>query len=341
MSSTSEPQTFRELQDDFISRIKESSTVASKVTQAKRLLNTALVDMHQAPGKSFSWPEKPGVLITHAPYDTGTVTITAANRNFVTGASTLWNTAVPGFGFNNVRVGGKIKFAGGLDNYEVALVGSDNSLTLTSVYIGDALSAASYTYYEDDYALPGDFEEFVDLRMFSTDLNIPLVGRTDFRRMFPRNDLPQRPKVATHIQLDFSGTAAAQHRVTLYPPPDDEYQIPYWYRSNYLAVTTTGTRQSRMVNDSDEPIVPLGKRQAITLYAIYEYYRDDKDDMPRAQEAYRIYTEFMKRIVGDKSASDSRPQLIVASRGRGMRGNQRFDYGNRFDQIRDIKRWGY
>lgn len=339
MSTTTEPQTFSELYGDFIAKVKESAT-PSLVTIAKRHINDALVNVHRNPGSKFPWPTRRGVLITHAPYSTGTVTIdTATSRTAVTGASTLWATTVPGFGFNNVRPGGKITFAGDTENYIVGTVSAQGALTLETVYVGADLSAASYVYFEDEYSLAADFEDFVDIRFFSTDMEIPLVGRTDFRRATPRNDRPGKPKIATQIQVDFAGNTAAQHRVVLHPYPDDEYQIPYWYRSNYLAVNTGGMRQSRLVADSDEPVVPIGKRHGITLYACYEYFLYTKDDLPRAQTIYAEYIDFMKRISGETTASDARPQLIAGGHGRGLR-EQRFGSSSYIDELRDFRRWG-
>jgi hypothetical protein len=97
-------------------------------------------------------------------------------------------------------------------------------------------------------------------------------------------------------------------------------------------------RQSRLVEDTDEPVVPIGKRQAISLYAMYEYLLYIKDDV-RAETAKGEYAEFIKRIAGEKSASDSRPQMIVRRRGHGYP-DQRYDSGGRADSLGDFGRWG-
>ena len=315
------------------------STGATEREVAKRLLNTALVNCHLNPGHKFPWAERRGVIITHAPYSTGTVSITTAtSRTAVAGASTLWSTAVTGYAFDNAREGGKIKFAGGPEHYIVYSVTSDTALSLLTTYVGDDLSAVSYVYYEDEYALEQDFLRFVDMQNFSTEMEIPLIGRTDFRRYFPRNDLTGRPKVATQIQVSFSGSVNAQHRVVFNPAPNDEYQIPYWYVTRYLAVSSIGTLQDRMDADADEPIIPRGKRQMLTLYAKFEYYNDYKDDA-RAAGAFQEYEIYLKRVAGEVTASDAKPQLYVAHGGRGGIGRQRYDYGSRFDEIRDRWRW--
>src|ERR1043166_6952972 len=219
MSTTTEPVTFSDLQADFLSRMQMGRGTTETET-AKRLINTALVNMHQNPGSKFPWLERRGVVITHATYNTGTVSITAASsRTAVTGSSTLWNTAVSGFGFNNTRVGGKVKLASTPEIYEVGAVGSDTALTLATRYTGDDLSGASYIYFEDEYDLASDFGSLIDARNFSTAWNLPVIPRTDFRRRYVRNDYFQRPKVATLIQLAFSGATTPRHRVVFHPAP--------------------------------------------------------------------------------------------------------------------------
>lgn len=332
MSTSTEPITFSDLQSDFLARIGASSNSTS-TAMAKKQINIALVNMHNNPGSKFPWAERRGVLITHAPYSTGTVDIAAATRTTVSGTTTLWNTAVTGFGFNNARIGGKMTFSGLTEVYEVSAIGSDTAITLSSVYTGDALTAATYQYFEDEYALAADFLRFVDLRKFSDEMNIPLIGRSEFRRSFPRNDITGKPRVATTYTLDFSGSTTPVVKVVLHPYPDDEYSIPYWYVSSYLGVTSAGTRQRNLSGDTDEPIVPREKRYGITLYALFEYYRDYKDDIQRAQECYREYQVLMGRFLNDDDRGADKARFMV--RKRGSYHKQRFDVGNRFDEILD------
>ena len=332
MSHTTEPITFLDLYGDFADRMRMSSNSTSTII-AKRAINTALVNMHNHPASKFPWAERRATLITHAPYSTGTVDIAAATRTTVSGTSSLWNTAVTGFGFNNARIGGKMTFNGLTEVYEVSAVGGDTSITLASVYTGDALTTATYQYFEDEYALAADFLRFVDLRKFSEEMDIPLIGRSEFRRSYPRNDVSGKPRRATTYTLDFSGSTTPVTKVVLHPYPDDEYSIPYWYVSSYLAVTSAGVRQRSLSSDTDEPIVPREKRYGILLYALYEYYRDFKDDVTRSQDCYREYTQLMQRFLGELDRGTDKPQFIVRKRREYHR--QRYSTDTRFDEILD------
>lgn len=334
-----------DLRRDLLERLREATGVTATNTIADRFLNQALHDMHISPQAKAPWAERRAFLLTHATYSTGTVTISASTRTTVTGTTTLWNTAVTGMGFNNARAGGKMTFAGDTDVYEVASVESDTSLTLTSRYIatpatlgGPALAAGStYTYFEDEYALASDFFRPVDLRSFDLDATIPLVGGMEFRRKAPRNSVTGKPRVATLIQLAFSGSTTPRPRVVFYPPPDVVYSIPYTYITSNLAVSSGGVEQVQLTATTDEPIVPLRYRHLIVLHALKTWYRDRKDD-PRSKEAKAEYDELMVRITGDTTIGQDRPRLVPRTgqyyHRRQTRRGIRYQTGTEFDDLR-------
>src|SRR3989304_8008206 len=121
-------------------------------------------------------------------------------------------------GYNNTRVGGKMACGGSSEVYEVSAVGSDTSITLVDRYIsnlGTGLAGGStYTYFEDEYALVADFFRPVNVREFSTDLPIPLIGEDWFRRRYPRKNTTGVPKVGAIFQKSFEiGRASCRERV--------------------------------------------------------------------------------------------------------------------------------
>jgi hypothetical protein len=326
-------KTLADLKEDFLVRVRESQTVTANGTLATRYLNIALQDMHIEQLNRFPWAERRGVLVTRAPYSTGTVSITtASSRTAVTGTSTVWTTT-DSYGIANVRVGGKIKFSGLNEIYEVSAVGGAGALTLATQYTGDDLADETYTYFEDEYSLVSDFARFVDLRNFSTDLNIPLIDRRESRLSYPRNDVSGQPRVATSFIRPFSSSSALRHTVAFHPYPSAAYSIPYWYVTNNLAVTSAGVEQERLSSDTDEPIVPHQYRHVIVFHALYHFYRDLKDDV-RSQEAKAEYIDLVTRICGDAvGVGDNRPRFLVPRSHSARR--QRYSTGTTFDEIRD------
>ncbi|MGE0372986.1 MAG: hypothetical protein AB7Q01_14045, partial [Gammaproteobacteria bacterium] len=184
MSTSTQPTTFADLYADLMSRARVDANQTINATNAKKLINTALFDMHLGNGERFPWAERQGVLQTHAPYTTGTVSITRGSAT-LTGSGTAWNTANSD-GVNNARIGGKIQLPGDDTVYEVAAAGGDTTITLAPNYIGDDLSAETYTYFEDEYALATDFLKPIDKNRFDGRGTIEIIDRRVFRSRFTR-----------------------------------------------------------------------------------------------------------------------------------------------------------
>lgn len=339
MSATTQVTDFSDLITDFISSARDQVGVTAINNVVKRYLNRGLLDMHVNPGNFVPWAIRSGMLTTHDDYTTGTVSITiATSRTAVTGASTTWNTLATGYTFNNVRARGRIVFSGSLDVHTVSSVTSDTALVLVDNYVGTAnLSGATYTYFEDEYALVSDFLRPVNLRSFSTELDIPLIGSAEFKRLYPRNANPGPPRVAMTTQLSFSGNTTPRLRVVLHPPPDAVYLIPYDYITSNLAVTSAGVEQAQLSGDTDEPIVPLRYRHLIVLNALRLWYMFELDNQATADKTKLEFIDLMSRVKGDTSIGQDRPRFMPQAMFKlGLRTRRgRWGSGTSFDQLRD------
>lgn len=335
MSATTTPTTFSDLYTDVLNRVRANSSDTTSIQIAKRLVNQGLHDVHIV--RNWPWAERRARLNTNATYTTGTVAIALSARTTVTGTDTLWNTAVTGMGFNNVRAGGKIRFDSS-DIYTVDSVASDTSLTLTERYTGTAaLSGDTYTYFEDEYALASDFWRLVDMRQFSDVVDIPVYSRMDFYRRFPRNSTLGNPLGCTIIDLAPSGSVSPQPRVLFHPAPNSVMTIPYRYITSNLAVSSAGAAQTQLSADADEPIIPLRYRHVLIFYAIAHWYRDRKDDA-RAQSANAEYVDLVRRMAGDLAPEHDTARIIRRQpmrRNFSARGATRYGIGTRFDEMRD------
>ena len=340
MSATSQVTDLNDLRTEVISAVRDQTGVTAINNVVDRYINRALMDIHINPGNHVPWAIRSGTLITHATYTTGTASITVAtSRTAVTGASTAWNTAVTGYSFNNVRARGKIVFSGQLDVYSVSSVTSNTALVLGENYIGSSnLSASSYTYFEDEYALVSDFLRPIDLRSFSTELDIPLIGPADFRRLYPRNAISGPPRVATTIQLGFSGSTTPRLRVVLQPVPDTIYLIPYDYITSNLAVSSAGVEQTQLSATTDEPIIPLRYRHLIVYRALADWYKFQQDDT-RAASANVQFIDLLARVKGDTTVGQDRPRFMPWQSWAGTthprRRGSRWATGTWFDQLRN------
>lgn len=342
MSATSQLTTFEDLYTDLLNRARASTSGASTVEQAKRYVNIALADIHLGFDYKLPWCERQSTLITMAPYTTGTVSITVGSTS-LSGSSTAWNTN-NSYGVANMRAGGKLTIAGTTDIYRVSSVASDTSATLQTRYVASSdASAASYTYFEDEYALASDFLRPVDLQQFSSAFAIPIISRTEFRRRYPRPNVSGIPKVACLLDEGFSSNTTPVRKIQFYPYPDKAYIIPYAYITTAIGVNASGTNLTSLSSDTDEPIVPLRYRHAIVFHALYHWYRDKRDDA-RSQEAKAEYIDIMQRIVTDHDIGTHAKAQIQPVGGRywqyarspyGRRGGKMvYDLHDEFDQFK-------
>ena len=337
MSSTSQLTDYSDLYTDLLNRIRADTSQSATATQSKRYINVALHDMHLGTDYKFPWAERSGRLLTQAQYTIGTVTVSQGGTA-LTGGSTTWNTN-NAFSVKNMRANGKIKIAGGLTPYVISAVSSDTAATISSKFTESDVSAQTYVYYEDEYDLASDFLRPVDWQRFSDEVNISLVGRSEFRRRYPTNSTPGRVAVATLIDFAPSGNTTPIRRVRFHPPPSTAMTIPYAYITSNLAVSSAGVGATSLSADTDEPIVPLRYRHTIVFHALTHWYRDKKDDT-RSQEAKNEYTDIMLRIMADSDIGASRPQIQPRVDHYAQRakkpwrgGTGRFDLNGKFDRM--------
>ena len=307
MSVTQQTTTFADLYTALMNAVRSDTSTTATISQAKRAINIALQDMHLGFDYKFPWAERSARLITQAQYTTGTCTATLGSTA-LSGQSTLWNTNND-FTVKNMRANGKILIGGGTVPYIISSVSSDTAAVLSSKFTEATETEQTYVYYEDEYDLASDFLRPVDLRRFSSEANIDLIGRSEFRRRFPSNSVPSSyPSVACINDFAPSGSTTAIRRVQFSPPPSGNLTIPYTYITSNLAISTLGAAAANLSADTDEPIIPLRYRHALLYHALYHWYRDKKDDT-RSAEAKGEYTDIMLRIVGDVEIGANRPQI--------------------------------
>lgn len=341
MSSTSQLTTYADLYTDLQNRTRVTTGVTATETQAKRYINIALQDIHLAFDYKLPWMERRAILRTHAPYSTGTVAVTPGSA-IVTGSSTLWNTANT-YGEMNAIAGGKMTIEGGYEIYQIVSVAGNTLLSVSQKFIGSAaITDGSYIAFVDEYALASDFLRPVDFASFADDHSIPLVGRGEWRRRYPRPNVSGRPRAAAILDLSFNASTTPVRKVALYPYPDAVYSIPYTYISNAVAVTSAGVEGTALSGDTDEPTMPLRYRHAIVFHALYHWYRDKRDDA-RSQEAKAEYVDIMQRIVNDQEVgthvqASIQPRMGMYTRHAlhpySKRGGRRMDLNNDFDWLR-------
>ena len=299
MSETTQYTTFADLYQGLLRRVRVSTGVTATDNQAKHYINVALQDIHLGFDYKLPWCERRDVVRTKAPYTTGTVSATVGSTT-ITGTGTAWTTANSYSETNMVGLG-KIIFSGSSEIYRISAPASNTTATLLNKYVGsENLTDSEYIYFEDEYALNSSFLRPIDMQMFSPQMNIALISRSEFRKRFPVVNVSGRPRYACLVDSITSPEIGLPSRkVLLYPYPDQTYNIPYTYITSTVATTSTGSSSlTSMSSDTDIPTMPLRYRHAIIFHALAHWYRDRKDDA-RSKAASVEYQSIMDRIVGD------------------------------------------
>lgn len=336
MSSTTAVKDFQDIYTEILNKMKQPTNVSALTAQAKRYANTGLQDMVFGFEYKLPWLEREAFITTMAPYTTGTVSIPRGSVT-LTGDSTLWTTNNV-YGVANARTTGKISLGDG-NIYKPSVVAA-SSITLTNRYVAsaDLAAGATYIYFEDEYALASDFLKFIDARCFSQAYEIPIYGRDEFRRLYPRPNVSGIPKVACLLDKSFTSTTTQPMLVQLYPYPSTNLIIPYTYITKNLAVSASGAEAEQMSSDTDEPQLPLRYREAIPAYAAWKWYRDKKDDA-RSEQAKAEYQDLVNRIVGDQriganTMAHVHPKVGMYKNRPYSGGRMRYSTNNSFDDYR-------
>ena len=335
MAAGTQVTTLSDFRTELLNATREQTGLSALNTIADRYINISLADMHH--NHVYPWAVREAVLITQPSYSTGTVTITKG-ATALTGASTAWTTN-NSFGVANARTTGKIVIGSNTDVYEITTVGGATSITLASRFTGADVSAGSYTYFEDDYALASDFFRPVDWRSFSTDRRIGIVQQREFYARFARNSTTGKPTCATLVDKPFSGSTARVQRVRFAPAPDDAYSIPYRYITTSLASSSTGTAQTELTADTDEPIIPLRYRHLLLTNALYHWFLYRKNDT-RAAEVRAEYDRLKAKLDADTGLTESRARIEFRTPNFNNRRRYRtggYATGTWFDELKDIR----
>ena len=172
MAAGTQPTDLSDFRTALINAVREATGVSATNTLADRYLNSALHDLHL--NWDLPWSIRRATLVTQDDYSTGTVTVSQGSTA-VTGASTVWNTN-NAFGVANARNGGKIVLGSVSDGiYLVSGTPTATSITLGTRFTGSDLSASSYVYFEDEYALAGGLrgEPLELVRCETVDIEVP------------------------------------------------------------------------------------------------------------------------------------------------------------------------
>jgi len=352
MSTTTQFTTFADLYNGLLKAMRTDSSNSATVEQAKRYINTAHLDIHLGFAEKVPWAIRDyststgeSFLATIATVGTaitsGTTGIITQNYTIANPTTTAVTTPTAVIVTNSVDgttlgIEGITASIAATDPADMAVVATTGTASGTTdvLKVGDGIRLSP-----DELYMPTDFMRLAGDQIKIGTRLLDLLGRVEFRHRFAGETLVGRPNYATLID-SFSTTGGVESRkIRLFPLPNTTERVFISYVTNLLVVTAAGDRLEAFTSDTDQPLMPLRYRHAIFFHALYNWYRDRKDDT-RSQEAKGEYVEIMSRIVNDTEAGQShmsiRPNVSSyrrkASRPYRRGGSRRYDFG-RFDRL--------
>lgn len=177
----------------------------TRVTDQRNLIKEAIRrGLYLATSADLSYLDTEGVILTIAPYTTGTVSVTADSKT-VTGSGTTFTAAM---------AGRKIRIAGNNEYYRIDTRDSDTQLTLEQNYQGATASGQTYSIFKDEYRLAADLATYKIMRELENNQAMVDISPTTFDLLRPSSDSEGTPdymilrgtKLDTYATGTVSGT---------------------------------------------------------------------------------------------------------------------------------------
>lgn len=347
MSDTTQFTTFSDLYNGLLKAIRSDRTNSETIEQAKRYINTALADIHLGFAEKVPWALRDYSFSTTTTF---TDIITGSGLTLVDTPNSVSYTdyALANTDANAYTAGHKVAVTSttnasstGLEGYIRDSVAATTPIVVPIYQTGLAADDV-VRVYQDEIEMPDDFMRLAGNLIKIGSRDIPIIGRVEFRHRFAGDYSTNRPQFASIIDTTDVKSGLDNRKLRLFPIPNAVERAHVTYVTKLLVTASDGTWQEEFSADTDEPIVPRRYRHAIFYHALFNWYRDRKDDV-RSQEAKAEYVEIMNRITNDTEAGQStmslrpnrRPYRRKSNRpyssGRG--GSRRYDFG-RFDELR-------
>jgi len=292
---------------DIIDAIREDLKVqsgdTSTINKIKRVVNRVYLQ-EVIPFARWKWLEGSTRVIHKAKYNSGTC---AATPN---SATITLSTAPPAA---QGSFAGK-RFA--VDGYnEIYIVEShvaeSTTLTLSSNYTGNAVTTASFKIWTDTVALPTDCRETINVwHNFSTK---PMegIGLQKYRQITALN-----PRAESYPAFYYTGDFYDPTPLT------DELETDR-YRQMYIHPSINRTdctlqidyvkEISPLVDDSDEPILPLEDRSVLVDGALARLWKSIASDNENAELSKRDYESKLARMAGKIEDSQDTAKVTPTS----------------------------
>lgn len=215
-------------------------TAAQLISEVETLIELSGTDIDTSVGRYLNlagrelwcarlWDEKKKevILLTVAPYTTGTVTITNASTT-LTGSGTTFTSAM---------VGRKFCLATGGPFYRISAYVSATQLTLARAYQETTASGSGFTIYQDEYDVATDLDVITSVNLNYTRDRGQLRSVTESE--LDTSSYATSAVTAPQAFAPTVETTAGTYRIRIWPIPDQVYAMRVLYLKGWTDIATT------------------------------------------------------------------------------------------------------
>ncbi len=297
-------KTFKDILDSILSELNATDEDSVTVEKLKRSINRRYTEI--ASKKKWKWlRESRRSLKVSAKYTTGTISLASGSRA-VTGVGTAFVSS------NKYWF---LKPVGPYPAYRVITVLDGTNLLLASNHTGTSIVNGTYILYQSEIALPPDCEDLDDIRLETQTLRLIPRGPRAINELRQRNPERQGPPRYYSIDgtaefsgpplgqfilgFDFLGTVKTK-ALQIYPSiPDADYTLPITYK----------LKISELVNDDDEPLIPIEHRSVLFYSVLSDWSFSISKDTTGAYYQ-NLYKAELKEMESKYTETDDAVEMI-------------------------------
>ena len=278
-------------------RLPESNT--TQQTRVLDILNEVYRDIMAK--YTWYWLVKRQTFNTTAKFTTGTINVEAGNTQ-----ATL--SAAPGVSLT----GRKLYIPGNASDsatYRIKdSLSTFSTFSMEAGYTGPTAASQSYRIYTDEYSLATDSGRVLFMQRAGFTQKLEIISPEEMQTIKGFDASEGQPQQAALFEFQTTGDPTTPRRVTLWPYPDEAYQVQVWYKQRGNAeLSTTST-----------PLIPDEYAQVLVYGTLSRAYPILLNDTERGQYYLQLFNDVLNLMVAQQREYEGFPSIVPRDSHRGF-----------------------
>lgn len=324
MATLVQTKTFKDILSAVIKRGKIASTYESLETNDSATLNTLKQFVNERYdevvfAKKWPWREDTRDIVTTTKVTAGTASVTNGQREVTLSTGTLDDT----------WEGRYFRVSADQEYYEIISVNdaANRKFLISSPYHGTTTAAASYTIWRNKYGLFPDYADIINVIPSGTTSILspkPLTEMTteemsNLQALYPFRETQYPTHYSIGDNLAYDGPPMGNNFIMGYdfmgaPETPSLIFFPNIFDSQVIHIKY-GLILVKLVETTDEPIIPIDKRKVLTYGALSDWYSvQGKENLSEYYE--KKYEGYLGKMKADFDRTEQTFQLKVRRPGK-------------------------